>query len=81
LTYDYNLPKRRKIEVEQEVGKMDERGWLGCGCGCIGAVLILGLILTLSLCGLIVWGLFSIFENAYALETGARTVVLLAQLI
>ncbi len=60
---------------------MEERGLLGCGCGCITILVILGILLTLAVCGLLIWGLFSIFQDAYALETGARTLVLLAQLI
>ncbi len=60
---------------------MEERGILGCGCGCLTALIILGLLLVFSLCGLLIWGLFSIFQDAYALETGARTLILLSQLI
>ncbi len=31
---------------------MEERGLLGCGCGCIPILVILGILLTLAVCGL-----------------------------
>ncbi len=57
---------------------MDEKGCIGCGCGCFSVLLILGILLVLGICVLLVMGFL-----AYSAELGklVHTGVLILQTI
>jgi|GEM_PF-2431034 len=60
---------------------MEDRGCVGCSCcGCFSALLILGILLFLALCGLIALGLFGYeVDWGHYLQQGVQSLALLAQ--
>jgi|JMBX01.1.fsa_nt_gb hypothetical protein len=60
---------------------MEDRGCLGCSCcGCFSALLILGILLFLTLCGLITIGLFGYeVDWQHYLQSGFQFAALLSQ--
>lgn len=62
---------------------MEDRGCFGCSCcGCFSALLILGLLLCLSLCGILVIGLFGYeVDWQHHLQSGFQAVALLTQIL
>jgi len=60
---------------------MEERGCLGCGCGCLVTFILATILLLLVVCGLAVW-IFANFANGqYQLELGARLLTVLIPVI
>lgn len=57
---------------------MEEKGCIGCGCGCFSVLLILSILLVLGICAVLVLGLL-----AYSAEPGelVHTGVLILQTI
>lgn len=57
---------------------MEEKGCIGCGCGCFSVLLILGILFVLGICAVLVLGLL-----AYSTEPGelVHTGVLILQTI
>lgn len=62
---------------------MEDRGCLGCSCcGCFSALLILGILLFLTLCGLLTIGLFGYeVDWQHYLQEGVQSLTLLAQVL
>lgn len=60
---------------------MEERGCLGCGCGCLGTMIILTILFLLLVCGLIIWVLFGVANVQYQLDLGAQLLTVFVPLI
>ncbi len=60
---------------------MEERGCLGCGCGCFSTLVIMTVLFILLICGLIFWAMWGFSVGQYQLHSGGGLLASLTSLL